>query len=273
MSVRPCTLDMRSVTVRAGSDTLVDNVSIHVGEGEMVGLIGPNGAGKSSLLRTIYRINKPATGRVYVDGKDVWRKPTEWVARNVGAVLQDMPAEFPLTVRDVVAMGRSAHKKLLEADTPHDHALLDAAIALLGLAPFRDRAFRTLSGGERQRVLVARALVQQPRILILDEPTNHLDIHHQLQLLRFLRGLQTTVVAALHDLNLASMFCDRLGVLDQGRLVAMGPPQDVLTPVLLRRVYRIEATIGRHPETGSVWVMPSAAPPISSIGRIEARSA
>ena len=160
MSVRPGTLDLRSVTVKAGRKTLVDRVSIHVREGEMVGLIGPNGAGKSSLLRTAYRINKPASGTVHVNGEDVWRQPTEWVARNVGAVLQDMPADFPLTVRDVVAMGRSAHKKLLEPDTAHDHALLAAAIALMRLAPFQDRAFRTLSGGERQRVLVARALVQ-----------------------------------------------------------------------------------------------------------------
>lgn len=262
MSVRPGTLDLRSVTVRTGAKTLVDNVSISVSEGEMVGLLGPNGAGKSSLLRTIYRINRPASGTVLVNGEDAWQQPTEWVARNVGAVLQDMPAEFPLTVRDVVAMGRSAHKKLLEPDTPHDHTLIAAAMALLGLAPLQDRAFRTLSGGERQRVLVARALVQQPRLLILDEPTNHLDIHHQLQLLRFMRGLEITVVAALHDLNLAAMFCDRLCVLDHGRLVAVGTPETVLTPELLRRVYRIDATIARHPETGTVWVMPSAAPPI-----------
>ncbi|MEQ9247676.1 MAG: ABC transporter ATP-binding protein, partial [Nitratireductor sp.] len=123
MSVRPGTLDLRSVTVRTGAKTLVDNVSISVSEGEMVGLLGPNGAGKSSLLRTVYRINRPASGTVLVNGEDAWRQPTEWVARNVGAVLQDMPAEFPLTVRDLVAMGRSAHKKLLEPDTPHDHTL------------------------------------------------------------------------------------------------------------------------------------------------------
>ncbi|WP_292898499.1 MULTISPECIES: ABC transporter ATP-binding protein [unclassified Nitratireductor] len=261
MSIRPGTLDLCSVTLLAGGKALVDNVTMSISEGEMVGLIGPNGAGKSSLLRTIYRINRPTSGTVLVNGEDAWRQPTEWVARNVGAVLQDMPAEFPLTVRDVVAMGRSAHKKLLEPDTSHDHALLVAALALLGLTPLQDRAFRTLSGGERQRALLARALVQQPRLLVLDEPTNHLDIHHQLQLLRFMRGLQTTVVAALHDLNLAAMFCDRLFVLDRGRLVAAGTPETVLTPDLLRNVYRIEATIARHPETGTVWVMPSVAPP------------
>lgn len=266
MSMEPGTLDLRSVTFRAGDRVLVDDVSISVGKGEMVGLLGPNGAGKSSLLRTIYRINRPSSGSVFVDGEDAWRQPTEWVARNVGAVLQDMPAEFPLTVRDVVAMGRSAHKRLLEADTAHDHALIAAALELLGLTAMQERAFRTLSGGERQRVLVARALVQQPRLLVLDEPTNHLDIHHQLQLLRFMRGLGTTVVAALHDLNLAAMFCDRLCVLDHGRLVAAGTPDAVLTPALLKRVYRIDATIGRHPETGTVWVMPSAAPPIGANG-------
>ncbi|WP_367716541.1 ABC transporter ATP-binding protein [Nitratireductor sp. GISD-1A_MAKvit] len=259
----PGTLEMRSVCFRVGEKVLVDDVSLRVEAGEMIGLLGPNGAGKSSLLRTIYRINRPSMGAVLVNGKDAWQQSTKWMARNVGAVLQDMPAEFPLTVQDVVAMGRTAHKGFLEPDTTHDRVLIAAALELLGLADLQERAFRTLSGGERQRVLVARALVQQPRLLVLDEPTNHLDIHHQLQLLRFMRGLGSTVVAALHDLNLAAMFCDRLFVIHHGRLVASGPPETVLKPDLLKRVYRIDASITAHPETGTVWVMPSPSAPLS----------
>ena len=168
-----------------------------------------------------------------------------------------MPADFPLTVEDVIAMGRASHKRLLESDNSDDRALIDAAIALLDLDAMRERLFRSLSGGERQRTLVARALVQQPAVLVLDEPTNHLDIHHQINLLRFVRSLGITVIAALHDLNLAAMFCDRLCLLDHGRLVTTGLPDDVLTEDNLARVYRIEASLTRNPRTGTLWIMPA----------------
>ena len=154
-------------------------------------------------------------------------------------------------------MGRSAHKKLFQPDNAHDRTLIDAAIDVLDLDECQHRPFRTLSGGERQRALVARALVQQPGLLVLDEPTNHLDIHHQLHLLRFVRRLNITVIAALHDLNLAAMFCDRLCLLHRGRIVAVGAPFEVLTADLLAEVYRIDAIIERHPKTGTPWVMAS----------------
>jgi len=256
MSIPAAGLSIENVSFRVGEKALIEDISLTVAPGEMVGLLGPNGAGKSTLLRTIYRINRPSSGRVEVAGEDVWASSTEWVARHVGAVLQDIPSDFPLTVRDVVAMGRSAHKRLLEPDTRHDRVLLEAAVDLLELRHLEHRPFRTLSGGERQRALLARALVQQPQILILDEPTNHLDIHHQLQLLRFVRGLGITVLAALHDLNLASMFCDRLCLLDGGRQVAVGTPDEVLTVERLASVYRVDASLERHPRTGTLWVMP-----------------
>ena len=256
MTVKAGALRLDAVSYRLGDKSLVDNVSLAVRPGEMVGLIGPNGAGKSTLLRTIYRMYRPTSGVVEVDGHDVWRRPSAWVARHVGAVLQDMPSEFPLTVGDIIAMGRSPHKKLLQPDTRYDHGLIDAAISLLDLGALRHRPFRTLSGGERQRALVARALVQQPSILVLDEPTNHLDIYHQLHLLRFVRDLGVTVIAALHDLNLAAMFCDRLCLLHNGKVEAVGTPAEVLTQERLAKVYRIDADIQRHPKTGTVWVMP-----------------
>jgi len=257
MSIAPGSLQLENVSFAIGERTLVRDVSLTVAPGEMIGLIGPNGAGKSSLLRTIYRTNRPSSGRVTVNGENIWQRPASWVARHVGAVLQDMPAEFPLTVRDVIAMGRSAHKRLLEADSTHDRALIAAAIDLLQLRPLETRTFRTLSGGERQRTLVARALVQQPAVLVLDEPTNHLDIHHQLQLLRFVRSLGITVVAALHDLNLAAMFCDRIMMLHQGEMIATGTPEAVLTEENLADIFRIEATLVRNPRTNTIWVMPA----------------
>ena len=254
--IAPGRLDIEGVSVRAGAATLVRDVSLEVRPGEMLGLLGPNGAGKSSLLRTIYRMTRPASGQVLVNGENVWRRTASWVAQHVGAVLQDMPADFPLTVRDVVAMGRSAHKALLEPDTAHDAALIDAAISLQSLEAFQHRPFRTLSGGERQRVLLARALVQQPQILVLDEPTNHLDIRYQLSLLRFVRETGVTVIAALHDLNMAAMFCDRLCLMEGGGVVAQGTPEDVLTADRISEVYGIEALIRRHPATGTVWILP-----------------
>jgi iron complex transport system ATP-binding protein len=249
--IRPGDLRFENVTFRVGGRALVEDVSLEVSSGEMVGLIGPNGAGKSTLLRTVYRVNRPDAGRVSVNGEDAWRQSTAWVARNVGVVLQDMPSDFPLTVRDIVAMGRTAH------NTARDRALIDAAIALQDLDALQGRFYRTLSGGERQRVLIARALVQQPRLLVLDEPTNHLDIHNQLDTLRFVRRLGITVVAALHDLNLAAMFCDRLCALSMGKVVAVGTPDEVLTEKFLAEVYRVDAVIQRHPKTGTPWVMAS----------------
>ncbi|MFO1183545.1 MAG: ABC transporter ATP-binding protein [Bauldia sp.] len=257
MTVAAGTLDIDGLTFRVGGRALVEDVSLAAAPGEMVGLLGPNGAGKSTLLRSVYRVNRPAAGTVRVNGEDVWQRTAAWVARNVGTVLQEQPSEFPLTVRDVVAMGRSPHKRLFEADNAHDRDLVAAAIELVELADFAGRPFRTLSGGERQRVLVARCLAQQPALLVLDEPTNHLDIHHQLHLLRFLRRLGITILAALHDLNLAAMFCDRLCLLDCGRVAAIGTPAEVLTRERLSLVYRIEASIHRHPETGRPWVMTS----------------
>lgn len=254
--IQPGSLALDAVSFAVDGKSLVRDISLTVAPGEMIGLLGPNGAGKSSLLRTIYRTNRPTSGRVLVNDKDVWQQSTSWAARHVGAVLQDMPADFPLTVHDVISMGRSAHKRLLAPDTHHDRTLIDAALKLLQLEPFADRLFRSLSGGERQRVLVARALVQQPAVLVLDEPTNHLDIHHQINLLRFVRDLGITVIAALHDLNLAAMFCDRLCLLHGGQMVACGSPEEVLSEENLSQVFRIEATLTRNPRSGTVWVMP-----------------
>ncbi|WP_308259461.1 ABC transporter ATP-binding protein [Pseudonocardia sp. H11422] len=248
-------LRIEGVHYLAAGRALVDDVSLTVESGEIVGLIGPNGSGKSSLLRTVYRVNRPAAGRVLVDGEDVWRRSARWVAQRVGVVLQDMPADFPLTVRDVVAMGRSAHKSLLDGDDDHDAAVLDAALGLLGLLDLAERPFASLSGGERQRVLVARAFTAQPSLLVMDEPTNHLDVRHQLDLLHLVAELGASALIALHDLNLAAMFCDRLCLLDGGRPVAVGTPREVLTPDRLAAVYGIDTVVHDHPRTGTPLVV------------------
>jgi iron complex transport system ATP-binding protein len=257
MTIAAGTLSFNDVSVEIAGKRLVDSINFDVQPGEMIGLLGPNGAGKSTLLRTVYKTVKPSRGAVLVNGENVQEQTAAWVAQNVAAVLQDMPADFPLTVRDVVAMGRSPHKALFEADTSHDRSLIDAALKLQRIEALQMRTFRTLSGGERQRALLARALVQQPSILVLDEPTNHLDVRYQLSLLRFVRELGVTVIAALHDLNLAAMFCDRICLLDGGRLVAVGKPEQVLTADRVSAIYGADMVVERHPRTGSVVLLPA----------------
>lgn len=242
------------VRVTAGAHRLVRDVSLTARPGETIGLVGPNGSGKSSLLRAVYRVLRPDTGEVRVDGTDAWSLPVRRLARTMAAVVQDSAADFDLAVREVVAMGRTPHKRLLAGDSPEDAGLIGAALAAVDATHLADRPFDRLSGGERQRVLIARALTQQPALLVLDEPTNHLDIRHQLDILGALRRLPATVLLALHDLNLAAYYCDRLYVLREGEVTACGPPAEVLTPRLLAEVYQVSAEVAVHPVTGAPHV-------------------
>ncbi|MET8471832.1 ABC transporter ATP-binding protein [Streptomyces sp. NPDC006422] len=255
-------LHVENLTLTAGARRLVDDVSLTARPGETVGLVGPNGSGKSTLLRAVYRVLRPAEGTVRVDGSDAWALPVRRLARTVAAVVQDAGADLELTVREVVAMGRAPHKRLLAGDTAADSALIEASLDAVDAARLADRPFAQLSGGERQRVLIARALTQEPSLLVLDEPTNHLDIRHQLEILSALRRLPATVLIALHDLNLAAHYCDRLYVLRDGEVVAAGPPGDVLTPRLLSEVYGVAAEVAVHPRTRrpQVTYLPGDAP-------------
>ncbi|MER7778574.1 ABC transporter ATP-binding protein [Streptomyces sp. NPDC096191] len=247
-------LSVEGITLTAGARHLVRDVSLTASAGEVIGLVGPNGSGKSSLLRAVYRVLRPDTGTVRVDGADTWSMPARRLARTMAAVVQDSAADFDLAVREVVAMGRTPHKRMLAGDTAEDAAVIDDALAAVDASRLADRPFDRLSGGERQRVLIARALAQRPALLVLDEPTNHLDIRHQLDVLDVLRRLPATVLLALHDLNLAAYYCDRLHVLREGEVVASGPPAEVLTPSLLADVYGVVGEVSVHPRTGAPQV-------------------
>ncbi|MEU9104082.1 ABC transporter ATP-binding protein [Streptomyces xanthophaeus] len=247
-------LSLEGITLTAGGRRLVRDVSLTARPGEVIGLVGPNGSGKSSLLRAVYRVLRPAAGSVRVDGADAWAMPVRRLARTLAAVVQEPGADFDLSVREVVAMGRTPHKRLLDGDTAEDAALIADALESVDAAGLAGRSFDQLSGGERQRVLIARALAQQPALLVLDEPTNHLDIRHQLDVLGILRRLPATVLVALHDLNLAASYCDRLYVLRDGEVTATGTPCEVLTPHLLAEVYGVTAEVAVHPRTGATQV-------------------
>ncbi len=247
-------LHVRDVSWAAENIRVLIDAAVSCPTGTFVGLVGPNGSGKSSLLRCIYRVIKPDSGSVTVDGRDVRDLTPRALARDLAVVVQERPNEAPFTVREIVLMARGPHKRLLEQDTADDHQLVAAALRRVGIEALSERLFDTLSGGEKQRVVIARALAQAPRALVLDEPTTHLDIGHQHQVLGLIRELGLTTIAALHDLNLAAAYCDQVFVLNHGSIQAQGTPSDVLTAALVEEVYGVRAAVGRHPLTGRLHV-------------------
>ncbi len=223
--------------------TIVADVSLTVAKGETLGLIGPNGSGKSSLLRLLAGLKHPKSGRVEILGQDISRVPRRALARQVAFVQQNAVTDTNVSVRDVVRLGRTPHRSALSGWTATDEAAVLAALERVEMTDHSAQPWQTLSGGERQRVHIARGLAQSPQVMFLDEPTNHLDIHHQIAILRMVRDLDLTSIVALHDLNLAAMFCDRIVVLNAGAVVACGTPEAVLTKGLLREVFRVDAEV------------------------------
>ncbi|MBI0434040.1 ABC transporter ATP-binding protein [Roseomonas sp. KE0001] len=228
---------------------ILRGVSLAVRAGETLGLIGPNGSGKSTLMRLLAGVLAPSRGVVRLGGERLARLGRRAVAQQLAFVEQQAETAERITVRDAVELGRTPFLSLTRPWSAADDAIVDGALAAVEMEGFAARDWATLSGGERQRVHIARALAQQPRILLLDEPTNHLDIHHQLAILGLVAALPVTTVIALHDLNQA-MGCDRVGVLQAGRLVALGTPAEVLAPALLRAVFGVAVTTLTDPEDG-----------------------
>ncbi|VDC31234.1 ABC transporter ATP-binding protein [Pseudogemmobacter humi] len=229
---------------------VVAAVDLEIGPGETFGLIGPNGSGKSTLLRLLAGIAPRAKGEVRLDDRPLHRIPRREIAQHIAFVEQQADTAEALSVRDAVELGRTPWLSPLTPFSSTDAEIVEAALTAVGMAHMAARIWSTLSGGERQRVHIARALAQHPRLLLLDEPTNHLDIHHQLTLLRLVSNLPVTVVIALHDLNQA-MGCDRLGVMEGGRLAAVGPPAEVLTPERLAAIFRVGASRLTDPADGA----------------------
>jgi len=239
-------LTAESVSWAREGTLIVDGVTLHPEPGATVGLLGPNGSGKSSLLRLMQGVTKPSAGTIELDGEPLSSIPRRSIARTVAVVSQHAQTDMDILVEDVVRLGRIPHVA--------DRAAVVRALEQTGLADKADRLWHTLSGGERQRAQIARALAQEPRELLLDEPTNHLDIRHQLELLTLVTRLPMTTVVAMHDLNLAAMFCDHLVVLRGGSVVAGGTPREVLTPELIRDVYEVDAEVAYDDARGRVVI-------------------
>ena len=230
------------ITWSVANRTILDDVSLDVAPGEIVGILGPNGSGKSSLLRCLYRRIVPDRGRIRIAGLELARARPGAIAQRVAVVLQDSEVDGNLTVEQVVALGRLPHQGLFAGRRPSDLEVVRRVAERTGVAELRYRRYGSLSGGERQRVQLARALAAEPEVLLLDEPTNHLDLRHQLQLARLIAGLDVTTIVVLHDLNLALSMCRRVLVLDHGRVVADGKPRTVLTGDLIAQVWGVGAS-------------------------------
>ncbi len=248
-------LEVFSVTCTYGIMVALDGVSLSVESGEMVGVLGPNGSGKTTLLRAITGAVRPARGKVTIDGRDVREMGARAVARKAAVVPQNGHIPFSFSVRDIVLMGRAPHLGRFSSEGPRDVEAATRAMEAAEVLHLASRPVTELSYGERQRVMVARALAQEPRLLLLDEPTSHLDPRHQVGIMDLVwsrcRKDGLAALAVLHDVNLASQYCDTIVMLSEGRRVAAGPPEEVITSEWVERVYGVRAVVGRHPVNGS----------------------
>jgi iron complex transport system ATP-binding protein len=253
------TLELQGLSVDIAGHRIVADVGFTVPDGGFAGLLGPNGSGKSTILKTIYRVHRPAGGRVLLDGTDLLSLRPRDAARRIAVVSQEFTLEFDFTVRELVMVGRTPHKRPFGRDNEADRATVDDAIRQVGCEDLAHRGFNTLSGGEKQRVLIAQAIAQGADHLILDEPTAHLDIRYQIEIMELVSALGVTVLAAIHDLSLAALFCDTVHLIADGRIIAGGPPGSVITAEMVRQAYGADVLVIEHPETGVPHLIPRRA--------------
>lgn len=247
-------VNVENVSFSIQDKRIISDIVFQAKSNQVVGLIGPNGSGKSTLLKNIYRLHQPDAGRITLDDTALSDLSIKKTAQSMAVVSQDSSGLFDFSVEEIVLMGRAPHKKMMEADTASDMEIAEDALRQVGMLDYINRSIMTLSGGEKQRVMVARALAQQAKLLVLDEPTNHLDIHHQLQLMDLVKVLDGTIITALHDLNIASSYCDIIYCMDQGEIHTYGTPEEVLTESLLKEVFRVNTSIIKHPVTGKTHI-------------------
>ncbi len=241
---------------------VLHNINLSIQAGEIVGLLGPNGSGKTTLIKLASGVLKPNQGELKLDGSSLSQLSRKSIARSVAVVPQQFNIPFAFTTTEVVMLGRTPFFRAFAEESEIDKQFVSNALELVGIGELKERRFDELSGGERQKVILAMALAQQPKLLLLDEPTVHLDITHQVEILELVRRLNIerglTVIAAMHDLNLASLYFDRLILLKEGRVSADGTPAQVLTEDGIREVFSASVKVEPHPVTGvpHIVIMP-----------------
>ncbi|EJF89164.1 ABC transporter ATP-binding protein [Bartonella tamiae] len=234
---------VKNLEWKTGDKHILNDISLHVEKKEFLGLIGPNGCGKTSLLNIIAGLKHPTKGQVELEGEPLTNLTRRTIARKMALVEQHADTGEAINAKQTVELGRTPHLTAWTPWSKEDHHYVDEALKKVNMSEFATRKWQTLSGGEKQRLHFARALAQNPSVMLLDEPTNHLDIRHQLGLLQLIKGESLTIISALHDLNHAAFFCDRIAVLHNGHLITIGTPRDVLTQELIRDVFQVDAEI------------------------------
>lgn len=253
-------LEILDITCSYGSTPVLNGITFRIHKGDFVGIIGPNGSGKSTILKTISRVLTPRSGKVLLLNRDIYSINRAEIARRLAVVPQEARMDFDFTVEEIVLMGRLPHLGRFEKEGQKDLARAREAMDLTRTLHLAPRSITELSGGEKQKVIIARALTQEPEVLLLDEPTSHLDINHQTEILDLMKKLcrknQLTIVMVLHDLNMAAQYCDYLVLLSGGKVFALGPPQEVITAANIKAVYGSDVIITNHPVRNRPMVIP-----------------
>ena len=247
-------LQINNVSYAIDGKDIISDVSLEIKTGEFVGVIGPNGSGKSTLLKNIYRVYKPSSGEISLDGQPIKKISHKQMAEKMSVLSQENDVTFEFSVYEMVELGRNALSPKRRKSEPAEDVILQC-LQKVGMGGFAQRSFQSLSGGEKQRVLIARSLAQQSELFILDEPTNHLDIGCQFKIMNLIKEQNLTVFSAIHDLNIAADFCDKIIVMNKGKIVTMGTPDEVITTELIKTVFWANAYIQPNKVTGKLNVV------------------
>ena len=247
-------LQVKNLKFSIDKKDILKDISFDIPKGSFVGIIGPNGSGKSTILKNIYRLYKPDSGRLILDNKDLSTMKDKDCAKEIAVLAQESNSQFDFTVEQIVKMGRYPYKSVFEDYSKKDIDMVNNMLKRVGLDDYSNRSFSKLSGGEKQRTLIARALVQDTDFLILDEPTNHLDIGYQIQLMDLVKSLNITTLSAIHDMNIASMYCDYLIVMKDGKIRKCGKVEEVITSDMLKEIFGVNAYVGVNPINNKLQV-------------------
>lgn len=236
-------------------EKILKDINMKVEKGTFIGIVGPNGSGKTTLLKNMYRALEYPKGHIYFEGKELKKMRYKDSAKGMSVVTQEHEVAFDFTTKEIVAMGLYPNKGLLDRVTQEEEIRMQETMQVLHIEDLQNRNYQTLSGGEKQRVMIARAIVQCADFLVLDEPTNHLDISHCLSIFNWLKSKNKTVIASIHDINLALMYCDKIVLMKQGKVYQQGTIEEVITKDNIKDVYDVDVDIIKHPQTNQLMVV------------------